>query len=93
MIDHYSFTPCRTLGHSWDPRGVSRWAGFLEGGGSTLTLVCLRCACERTDDIGASGVLASRKYRYNDNYAHDKQTRTEWRADLIAELLKKGRRK
>lgn len=89
--ESYIFTACRTLGHSWHVLGVE-WSADSQS--RVMRLSCERCFTTRTDDVAPSGRLNGRNYTHAPAYKHDKQTRTEWRAELIAELLKqKGRRK
>lgn len=86
----YVFTACRTLGHSWHVLGVE-WSPDNQS--RVMRLTCERCFTTRTDVVAPSGRLDGRNYTHSPAYKHDKQTRTEWRAELIEQLLKKGRRK
>lgn len=80
----YLFSQCRSIGHSWEPNGLTR-----DETGAVLDLTCRNCGTTRTDRIGTQGSLIRRGYKYNSAYNHTYQGRTLWRVDFLAHLAKK----
>lgn len=82
-----TFETCRTLGHAWEIKAVRDTVAVR-----VLTLRCSRCSTERNDYVAEHGRLTSRIYGYVDGYRTTKgdrlPTRNEFRAALIASLLK-----
>lgn len=80
----YRYAQCRSIGHSWEPSGLTR-----DETGAVLNLTCRNCATTRTDRIGTQGSLVRRGYRYISSYDHAAQGRSVWRVDFLAHLAKK----
>ena len=83
----YRYAQCRSIGHSWEPQGLTR-----DETGAVLNLMCRNCATLRTDRVGTQGSLVRRGYKYASAYNHTYQGRTLWRVDFLAQLAKRRKK-
>lgn len=88
LIENPKFIECRSLGHAWTLI-ESDWEPADTLVFDPLSVQCLRCGCERHDEVWHSdGQLATRRYTHTDGYLLPKGERRPKRHEFRLVMLR-----